>query len=195
MATDQAGKIVPGIPLGALDAIGDANVRDVLRALVATHNVRNNLAGTGNEAFITTRQALIIARNALAGSDTTGIPLPARYMHGAGGDVYGPGTLSGPLGSMTVALASAASYLATVCWMISPIFFDCGSRVELHDETGRVLLTQSDGGQGGYPRSQISSAGFRLEAGIHTITMHAGNDRGGFYTMGAWGVLLLPVAS
>lgn len=194
MTTDQGGKSVPGIPLGALDAIGDANVRDVLRALVATHNVRNNLAGTGNEAFITTRQAIFIARGQAEASSTAGVPMPARYMHGDGGGVYGAGSLSGALGSMTLALTSSAAYVATVNWMIFPAT-NCATRVELHDETGRVLLTQSNIGLGGYPRCQIAAAGVRLEAGTHNVTMHAGNDNGGTYTLGKWGVLLLPVAA
>lgn len=44
---------IPGIPLGALDAITDENTRTVLRSLVDGLNVRNGLAGKGNNAFVT----------------------------------------------------------------------------------------------------------------------------------------------
>jgi phage shock protein A len=44
---------VPGVPLGALEAIQDENVRMVLRAIVDGWNVRNGNSGTGDAAFIT----------------------------------------------------------------------------------------------------------------------------------------------
>lgn len=44
---------IPGIPIGALDAIRDENIRTVLRALVDGLNVRNGLSGKGDNAFVT----------------------------------------------------------------------------------------------------------------------------------------------
>ena len=44
---------IPGVPLSALDAIQDANTRDVLRALVDGWNVRNGDVGKGDSRFIT----------------------------------------------------------------------------------------------------------------------------------------------
>lgn len=46
-------KGIPGVPLGALDAIQDENVRQVLRAVVDGWHVRNGSTGTGDAAFVT----------------------------------------------------------------------------------------------------------------------------------------------
>lgn len=46
-------KGVPGVPLSALDAITDPNVRQVLRAIVDGWNVRNGTAGKGDARFVT----------------------------------------------------------------------------------------------------------------------------------------------
>ncbi|CAB4122398.1 Domain of unknown function DUF1983 [uncultured Caudovirales phage] len=53
MATSNTKQGVPGIPLGALDAIADENTRQVLRAIVDGWHVRNGNAGSGDNAFIT----------------------------------------------------------------------------------------------------------------------------------------------
>lgn len=50
---DQNAKVVPGIPLAALDNIEDQNVRDVLRAMVDGWHVRNGAVGNGGERFVT----------------------------------------------------------------------------------------------------------------------------------------------
>lgn len=52
MSTDTK-KGVPGIPLAALDAIQDQNVRDVLRAVVDGWHVRNGSSGDGQSRFVT----------------------------------------------------------------------------------------------------------------------------------------------
>lgn len=44
---------VPGIPLGALDAIQDENARLVMRAIVDGWHVRNGASGKGDNAFVT----------------------------------------------------------------------------------------------------------------------------------------------
>lgn len=44
---------VPGIPLGALDAITDENTRQVLRSIVDGWHVRNGSSGSGDAAFVT----------------------------------------------------------------------------------------------------------------------------------------------
>lgn len=49
-------RAVPGIPLAALSAIDDPNVRDVLQAIVDTHHVRNGQAGDGDERFVTAKE-------------------------------------------------------------------------------------------------------------------------------------------
>lgn len=44
---------IPGIPLGALDAIADENTRQVLQAVVNGWHVRNGASGKGDAAFVT----------------------------------------------------------------------------------------------------------------------------------------------
>ncbi len=53
----QAKKAVPGTPLTALEALPDANTREVLRALVDVHHVRNGYRGKGDGRFITALEA------------------------------------------------------------------------------------------------------------------------------------------
>lgn len=64
MATLDPKKGVPGIPLGALDAISDENTRQVLRAMVDGWHVRNGSSGTGESAFVT--------KGEMSGLKTTG---------------------------------------------------------------------------------------------------------------------------
>lgn len=49
----QTNRGVPGIPLGALDAVSDENARLVLRSIVDGLNVRNGATGAGDMAFVT----------------------------------------------------------------------------------------------------------------------------------------------
>ena len=67
---DQNAKAVPGIPLAALEAIEDQNVRDVLRALVDAHHVRNGNSGSGDERFVTAKEVgLVNGRSSIAGGN------------------------------------------------------------------------------------------------------------------------------
>jgi hypothetical protein len=195
MDTDQAGKFVPGIPLAALDAIEDANVRDVLRALVATHHVRNNVAGSGSESFITTRQALaLVAPSATAGAAAP-TRLPARYLDGNGGGAsFGPGSMSGPLGTLTLNLEVAAEVAATVIWQATP-GSNCNTRIELRDGAGAVLLAHSDSVFGPGPATHMARGRLSYPApGRFGITVHAGNDwTAGSFSLGGWALLLMPV--
>lgn len=52
MATDTK-RGVPGIPLGALDAIADQNTKLVLRSIVDGWHVRNGTSGSGDQSFVT----------------------------------------------------------------------------------------------------------------------------------------------
>ena len=52
MATDTK-RGVPGIPLGALDAIPDQNTKLVLRSIVDGWHVRNGTSGSGDQSFVT----------------------------------------------------------------------------------------------------------------------------------------------
>lgn len=193
MATDQSTKPIPGIPLSALDAIEDPNVRDVLRALVSTHNVRNNLAGTGNEAFITTRQVLEVTRTSASTETLTAPRLLPRYVNGPGGGSYGPGTLSDAMATIHLSLDRATAFHLSVHWTIGGVVQGT-SRLEVHNGPGVVLLSQSDKNMAGYWYSHASATSFKLEAGDHALTIHFGNNDGGSYDLGYWGMLLMPVA-
>jgi hypothetical protein len=193
MPTDQSSKPIPGIPLGALAAIDDSHVRDVLLALVSTHNVRNNLAGLGNEAFITTRQALEATRTSASSETPIAPQLLARYMNGAGGGPFGPGSLSDPMGTIHLTLDRATSFYVNVDYTVGG-GSDSTTRVEIHGGPGVVLLSQSDKAMGGYWYSRAAAATFRLEAGDHALTIHFGNNGSGSYSLGGWGMLLMPAA-
>lgn len=68
---DQKAKVIPGIPLAALEAIQDPNVREVLRPLVDTHHVRNGNSGSGDERFITAKEAGIVGgRSGIGGGNS-----------------------------------------------------------------------------------------------------------------------------
>jgi hypothetical protein len=191
MATDQTGKIIPGISLSALDGVEDAKVREVLRALVGTHNVRNNLAGSGSEAFITTRQTLEATRTRAPSEQATVPPLIARYMRGVGG-TYPAGSLSGPLGTMHITLDRPAAYQLMVTWSAASAV-NAQSRIEVHTGDGALLLSRSETLRAGYVRSYVASGGFDLPPGEHVLTLHAGNDGRGTSSLHAWGVLAMPV--
>lgn len=201
MALDQGSKAVPGIPLGALDAITDANVRDVLRALVSTHHVRNNQAGTGAESFITIRQGLQLTATS-TGTAGAAAALPARYMRGSGdGSVYGAGSaMSGAVGTTSLTLAAPARLAATVIWRALPsdmpntgFALRCdGADVLAADNSAQFHDTiNALGGM-----SFIASGAFAVDAGSHAITLHFNNSwHAGSYTVDTWAVLLLPVGS
>ncbi len=84
--TANRNKGVPGVPLGALDAIADENTRMVLRAMVDGWHVRNGHAGDGKAAFVTRDEipdlAKTVIKNYIGGSsssyanDTT-LPTPS----------------------------------------------------------------------------------------------------------------------
>lgn len=82
MSTDvNAG--IPGIPLGALDAITDENTRQVLQTVVDGLNVRNGFSGTRDNRFITAEL------DRLAASGSLNLLIPQR------GPAKGSGQLPG----------------------------------------------------------------------------------------------------
>jgi hypothetical protein len=192
MALDQGNKVIPGIPLGALAGIADPKVRAVLTALVDTHNVRNNLAGAGDEAFITHLEAQQLGSSGPGTDTATTQRLLARYLHGNGGGPFTTGSLVG-LGSTTLVLERPMNFFATAVWGAAGISAS-NTRVELHTADGAVLLSLSESVRAGYARSHVASSSFSLDAGSHALVFHAGNDYGGAYTMGQWAVLIVPTS-
>ncbi len=69
METINKNNGVPGIPLGALDAIQDQNTRMVLQAVIDGVHVRNGVVGNGDSAFIT--RAELLGGSGGAGSNTS----------------------------------------------------------------------------------------------------------------------------
>jgi hypothetical protein len=193
MALTGVTKPIPGIPLAALDAVQDTKVRDVLRALVATHNVRNNLVGGGDDAFITSRQAAQIVRIGNPNDPLAAPRLLARYAHGDGGGPYGPGTLSDALGTVSLVLDRTTHLRVIVNWVVSGIVVG-DSRGEVRTGTGAVVLSQSCTAPGSKRRTHVASAGLRLDAGEHTLSFHSGNDGKGLVQLEQWGMLVMPVA-
>lgn len=108
---------VPGIPLAALDAIADANVRQVVKALVEAHHVRNGAAGTGDERFVTARE-LGLAKSG-----------------GGGAANYAPnkGQLLGP-GAINRIITDLQSQV-----LESPLFKILGERINLIDKPGGIF--------------------------------------------------------
>jgi hypothetical protein len=109
-------KGVPGIPLGALDAISDENTRQVLRAIVDGWHVRNGSSGTGDSAFVTRSEvdglAALKARQAVANF---------------GGMRLDPGEISRALNDLHTQVFE------------SRLFRDLEARVDLIDKPGGIF--------------------------------------------------------
>ena len=199
MALEQIGPIIPGIPLAALDAVTDPNVRDVLRALVSTHHVRNNQAGSGDESFITARQALRLAASA-AGATAIVPPVPAYYMRGVGdGSVYEQdGVIAAALGTTSISVAVATRLAATVIWRALPVdmpntgFVLRVDGVDVLKASYSAQFSQTINAASGM--SFIAAGAFFVSAGSHVVTLHFNNSwHSGSFTVDTWAVLLMPV--
>lgn len=113
---DQKAKAVPGIPLAALEAIKDDNVRDVLRALVDAHHVRNGNSGSGDERFITAKEAGLVNGRSAIGA-------------GVGGNVQGQPVKN----VLTPAQVGRLINDLQAEIIESPLFKELGARVDLID--------------------------------------------------------------
>lgn len=197
MATDQGSKVVPGISLAALDAIDDANVRDVLRSLVATHYVRNNQAGSGSESFITTRQALQIAASVVAGSTVgTVAPLPARYVRAPGnGTIYDSPVFAPALATITLELTEARPYAAHIFWQSVAAGGNYNTLVQMQ-VNGVDVHTMGYSGRAAMVMSFDTKVGLTLPAGSSVVTLHFARDTNvGRFTINACALLLLPLGA
>lgn len=121
MAGKQQAPAVPGIPLSALGAIKDQNVRQVLQALVDAHHVRNGNAGSGDNRFITAAEVgLTGGRTGLA-------------VAGGGQDARG--------GSTKIKPSDIARIINDLQALVieSPLFKDLGERVDLIDKPDGIF--------------------------------------------------------
>ena len=67
--SEQRSKVVPGIPLAALDSISDTNVKAVLKALIDAHHVRNGNIGSGEERFVTAKEIGLLGNGSIYKSE------------------------------------------------------------------------------------------------------------------------------
>jgi hypothetical protein len=118
---EQAPRVIPGVPMAALDNIADQNVRDVLRAIVDGWHVRNGASGTGGQRFVT--------------ADEVGLS-PGRTAVGGG---YG-NNLSTP-GNTTITPAQIGRIINDLQAQVieSPLFKALGERVNLIDKPGGIF--------------------------------------------------------
>lgn len=126
MATSPNKKAVPGIPLAALDAIQDPNTREVLRALVDAHHVRNGQAGGGEERFVTAQEVGLVK-----GHSGIGARLAGQSGAGSGSVSGGGNTLFDVAGIVNEAQAQV---------MVSPLFNDLGERIVLIDDALKLEI-------------------------------------------------------
>lgn len=117
MANSQTRKIIPGIPMAALEAVSDRNARDVLRAIVDGLSVRNNQVGSGDERFITARDlsaAISHAPTKPAGSaglvGFAGASLLAGY----------PGAVEAQVGTLRYYPRTTLNITALTAWLSAP---------------------------------------------------------------------------
>lgn len=114
--TDAVNKGVPGIPLGALDAISDENTRQVLRAIVDGWHVRNGSSGSGNSAFVTRAEVDKLTANATQTA-----------VRNLGGLRLDPGEISRALNDLHTQVFE------------SRLFHDLEARVDLIDKPGGIF--------------------------------------------------------
>lgn len=191
----QSMKIVPGIPLASLNAVADANVRDVLKALVDTHHVRNNQTGSGNESFITTRQAL--ALTAAGNIQSTTAPYQLAAYAGGNGDatIHTAGTMGTTAYSLSLNLALPIDVVFHLIWQsILPLDDNCETHLQLFND-GTLILDHSLSCNNAFTQSHYVTTQQTLTAGAHLISAYFGNSyTAGSYTLGRWGILMIPIA-
>ncbi|WP_025915793.1 DUF1983 domain-containing protein [Herminiimonas sp. CN] len=126
MATAQKGKIIPGVDLSALDAITDANTREVLRALIDGWQVRNGNSGSGDHRFVTAAEVGLVKGNSAIGG-------------GYGNNLSSPG-------NTTINPSDVARIINDLQAQVieSPLFKELGARVDLIDAPGGLFSRVGD---------------------------------------------------
>lgn len=117
---------IPGIPLGALDAITDENTRQVLQAVVDGLNVRNGFSGSKDNRFITASE---LDRLTTSGS----LNLLIRNAAQQAAANYQAGTALDP-GEISRALSDLHTQVFE-----SKLFHDLEARVDLIDKPGGIF--------------------------------------------------------
>lgn len=124
---EQIARVVPGIPMAALDNIADTNVRDVLRAIIDGWHVRNGATGTGGERFVTASEVGLVRGHS------------------------GIGNLGGIQGTPSNGKPSTADIARLIAdlqgeIMESPLFKELGERITLIDDpdVGEIAGLQNE---------------------------------------------------
>jgi len=116
-------KGVPGIPLGALDAIQDENTRQVLRAIVDGWHVRNGASGNGDSRFITAAELGTVQSSVVS----LGNQISAQQQDQQAGGFIKPGDISRVINDLQAQV------------MESLLFRQLGERVNLIDKPGGIF--------------------------------------------------------
>ena len=121
MSTANTSRGVPGIPLGALDAVSDENARLVLQSIIDGLNVRNGFSGAGDMAFVT--------RSEMEGSQGAMALGLSRQMQSYTDQIrqLGPGQINAVINDLQAQI------------MESKLFKDLGERVNLIDKPGGIF--------------------------------------------------------
>lgn len=109
-------KGIPGVPLGALDAIQDENTRQVLQAIVDGWHVRNGSTGNGDAAFVTRAEV-----------DGLAALKAKQAVQNLGGMALDPGEISRTLNDLHTQVFE------------SQLFRDLEARVDLIDKPGGIF--------------------------------------------------------
>lgn len=125
MATAQKGKVIPGVDLSALDAITDANTREVLRALIDGWQVRNGNSGSGDHRFVTAAEVGLVKGNSAIGGYRNNLSNPANT-------VIKPADIARIINDLQAQVIE------------SPLFKLLGERVDLIDTPGGLFSRVGD---------------------------------------------------
>ena len=122
--SEQRSKVVPGIPLAALDSISDTNVKAVLKALIDAHHVRNGNIGSGEERFVTAKEIGLLGNGSIYKS---GMPNVQQGQQG-NGNTLTPGQVGRIINDLTAEIIE------------SPLFKELGARIDLIDAPDGLVV-------------------------------------------------------
>jgi predicted phage tail protein len=116
------------------------------------------------------------------------------FISGVGGSgVLGSGSMSGPVGSITLSFPDAASVIAIVSWQCSNGGGSTNSVAQVRVDNN-AFISQSNSAQQGFTSAFTASGRATVGAGNHTFTVHFGNDwSSGSWQVTNWSVTILGV--
>lgn len=130
MTTGNRFKGIPGIPDGVLNAISDENTRIVLRAIADGLNVRNGVAGSGDNAFVTKQDV----ENLKIGNGSSSQTLKSLLQSIGSGDQSSGGNGTIKPGDIDGILSDLQSQIIN-----SVTFRTLGERIDFIDKPGGIF--------------------------------------------------------